>query len=600
MTGLSGRARAIPAAAGLAIGGAAAWMLAVSWGRWPDGQVDFGRELYLPWRLSQGDVLYRDVVSSFGPLSPYLNASWFELFGVGLFTLVWCNLALLFVLLLVLRALLRAVGSPLSATAALLVFVLLFAFSQYLETGNYNYVTPYSHELVHGTLLALLALGSLGRFFVRPRWTWLGASGLFLGLAFLTKIEPWLAATLAVGLGVLLSGWSRRLPPGKALREAAVVLLCAALPVAVATGLLALAMPWRQAVDGVLTNSRLTLDPALSGAAFFRVGMGIDDPRASLAALGLALGRIALGLLPVAALAYLWRTPRWRGLACASTALGVLAVAVPIDSDAWLALARPLPVLMLGFGVVSLRNLVRVRSRGGFDAREALRFSLFVFALALLGKILLNTRFYHYGFVLAMPAALLTVVALIEWIPAYLTRSGGCGRIFQVAAAAWLACLVGTTQLVTLDVYSQKTHRVGSGRDRFLADEHGRRLQEMLEAVQRQVGEDQTLVVLPEGIMLNYLARRRSPLRLHTFLPWEFTVFGEQTILFELMVTRPDFVVVTHRDATEYGPRYFGRHYGLSVARWITRHYRPIDQVGASPLAQPARPGLLLLARSDG
>ena len=46
-------------------------MLWWTWGRWPDVLVDFGRELYVPWRLASGDVLYRDVAYLNGPLSAY-------------------------------------------------------------------------------------------------------------------------------------------------------------------------------------------------------------------------------------------------------------------------------------------------------------------------------------------------------------------------------------------------------------------------------------------------------------------------------------------------------------------------------------------------
>src|SRR5436190_23730318 len=67
----------------LAIGCAMAIMLTWSWGSWPDPLIDFGRELYTPWQLSQGKVLYRDVASFYGPLSPYVNVVWFKLFGVS-------------------------------------------------------------------------------------------------------------------------------------------------------------------------------------------------------------------------------------------------------------------------------------------------------------------------------------------------------------------------------------------------------------------------------------------------------------------------------------------------------------------------------------
>jgi hypothetical protein len=48
---------------------------ALSWHRWPDVLVDFGMPLYLPWRIFEGEVLYRDVMYlPGGPLSNYFCA----------------------------------------------------------------------------------------------------------------------------------------------------------------------------------------------------------------------------------------------------------------------------------------------------------------------------------------------------------------------------------------------------------------------------------------------------------------------------------------------------------------------------------------------
>ena len=66
-------------------------LLAWSWRKWPDPIIDFGRELYVSVADYRGRVLYRDLASLFGPLSPYVNAIWFRLFGVSLTTLVVCN-----------------------------------------------------------------------------------------------------------------------------------------------------------------------------------------------------------------------------------------------------------------------------------------------------------------------------------------------------------------------------------------------------------------------------------------------------------------------------------------------------------------------------
>ena len=46
----------------------------VSWNRWIEPYVDSGRELMVPWRLSQGEAMYRDVRFYYGPLAPLLAA----------------------------------------------------------------------------------------------------------------------------------------------------------------------------------------------------------------------------------------------------------------------------------------------------------------------------------------------------------------------------------------------------------------------------------------------------------------------------------------------------------------------------------------------
>ena len=66
-----------------------------TWQTWADVLVDFGREVYVPWQLTEGKVLYRDIAYFNGPLSPYLNSIWFRLFGTSILTLAICNLAIL-------------------------------------------------------------------------------------------------------------------------------------------------------------------------------------------------------------------------------------------------------------------------------------------------------------------------------------------------------------------------------------------------------------------------------------------------------------------------------------------------------------------------
>lgn len=65
------------------LAGLSVWQLAVSWRRWADPIVDFGRELYIPWRLSEGAVLYRDVEDFYGRCRTTSTRSCFASSGRG-------------------------------------------------------------------------------------------------------------------------------------------------------------------------------------------------------------------------------------------------------------------------------------------------------------------------------------------------------------------------------------------------------------------------------------------------------------------------------------------------------------------------------------
>ena len=62
-------------------------LLTVTWRRWPDPLLDFGRDLYIPWMMNQGAALYRDIEHAYGPLTQHLNAALFRLFEPSVITI---------------------------------------------------------------------------------------------------------------------------------------------------------------------------------------------------------------------------------------------------------------------------------------------------------------------------------------------------------------------------------------------------------------------------------------------------------------------------------------------------------------------------------
>ncbi len=580
---------------------AAAIMAWWTWGTWPDVLVDFGQQLYLPWQIGEGRVLYTDLAYYNGPLSQYVNAFAFKLFGVGLQTMVALNLFWMGLLILLLHHTFTMIGGRLSAFAACLVFILLFGFGHYVGISNYNYVCPYSHEMTHGLILSLASMVCIWhstRFGSRM----LAAGGLLLGLAFLTKAEVFIAGAAGTVTALVLTLPARSSEWRKILREAACFFLGFLVPPVLAFLFLCLGMPLDQALAGTIGSWVAVVNTDLTNLIFFRQGMGLTDVRGNLALMAAWAGRYAAVIVPVALLSLAARRSAVREGVLTGVTLIVLTGALwaSWDDIVWRHAARGLlPALLLIGTIPAVRFF---RARGDLRQRERLirQVSMVVFALAMLGKMALNARIYHYGFVLAMPATLVAVVALVDWIPASLRRFGGSTLVFRAGAFV----LLGSFGFAYLSIQGQIMARkdrwvVGGAGDALRADTlRGELVIKALEVFPQMIQKGQTLAVLPEGVMINFLLRRPNPTPFTNFMPTEVVFFGEAGMLEAFKVHPPDWIMLVHKDTSEFGFRFFGQDYGQALFTWIMEAYQPVGVVGAIPL-QTNRYGILFLVRRE-
>ncbi len=568
-------------------------MCALSWGKWADIFVDFGNELYLAWRLTEGDQLYRDIAYRHGPLPHYVNAIWFHVFGVSIRTLALANLLLFAgISALVFRLVHRARG-VVAATVAGMVLVGIFGFGQYVSIANYNYVTPYQHAQTHALLLTLVmisALGGASQGRVVARFV---TSGVCLGLVFLTKIELFVpaAVTAAVGLGVLLRA-------GRATtRHLAGFVAAVIAPFVLAFAALSSAMPAGTALIGALGNwSQLGDGGAVLADAFYVAGAGLDDVVANTL-------RMIVAALGVAAFAGACVTldrlvsARRAAVAAAAAFVAFTALASGVLFD-WGGVARGLPVLC-AFAATSW-CLACLRRGGDRPALEReLPLALFaVYGVVLLAKILLAARIEQYGFVLAMPATLALCVALVADLPARFSAGGG--EISRAMAIGAIAAALFFFVSVSSSFYARKTLAVGTGADTVMAwPRRAGPLATALEALHAQLPSSASLLVMPEGVSLNYWLRRVNPTPYTLFLPAELAAFGgEQRMLEAIRRAPPDFVVLVNRPGDEFGLGPFGSdpRFGRELLRYVEGAYRRIAKFGAEPFRE-VLPGVVVMQR---
>ena len=97
-----------------------------------------------------------------------------------------------------------AVADQLTATMICLGIVMVFAFQQLLLVGNYNYITPYCHEVFHGLVLSIVAVMWLSDWVEKGRIRSALVAGLTSGLVFLTKPDVFLALMVCAAAAFMI------------------------------------------------------------------------------------------------------------------------------------------------------------------------------------------------------------------------------------------------------------------------------------------------------------------------------------------------------------------------------------------------------------
>jgi hypothetical protein len=532
--------RRVAILAGVLALAATAIALAQSWRRWLDPLIDTGRDLYIPEQIRAGALLYSDLLYFYPPLTPYLLAGVTALTGSSLaaYTAIGLATALLTIVALIVITRLLA-----GAYAAGLVVLLFVSFSLAGVSGwGSNYLFPYAHAATFGmlfflggaTLLALRIWGGGGTVH-------LALAHLFLLAASWTKIEYFVFALVLVAFVAIVHrihwGW-----------------------IAGYAGVLALSLLGAAAWFGPDELRANVMPPALlsgdSARLFYSNVSGLAEWQEKLvrSALGAALIGIFVFLLR------LW--PRRASLRLLIV-LALVFVTLTLANDLFFRAWTLLQIVLVPFAIRR--------------PREPLAF-LLILSLCASSRIVLEILPAWYGFVLILPTLVLIAYVLVAWLPERKIYS-------RRAALGWLPlfALLSASALFSAHRLYEEAHAAATLRGIYydVSAERAASVSALIRHLQDRGARE--LVVFPEGLGINYLARVRTPLRHHTFTPVEI-VGRESEILAELERTRPEYVAIVPRDVREFGYRGFGDDYGREIVDWIRAEYALDAQFGNTVL----------------
>jgi hypothetical protein len=562
-------------------------LAAISWNRWIEPYVDTGRELMVPWRVAQGEGLYRDVRFYYGPLAPWAAAAVDLVAGRSFAARIALAAA---VALLHLEALRRLARRMLSPGRAILVTSLVVAATFFLRPGGCH-LFPYSLDTsiavasVTGSLL--LASG------VRSRRRDLFAAAA-LTAALLARPEIGLAGIAALSLERLFDGREQR-------RRLALIAL---VPIGAASALYAAAsagtsLPILQK-EGWLTFLYLPAEFVNVYTSF----AGADRPGLRAAELALALiALLAVGLwLLLAALASAREGARSAATGRIVEVAGITvlaAVAVlrlrPPESirsvvDLLPPLVRAVPPLLFAAAAVGLVR--RFTRRGRTTFFDGIPDSVLLLSLFFAARLFLAAGYVgpYNGFYLPLPLLVTSVLLLgaADLVPGRLAVTPSPAAFPRLVAAALALFIVSRVAALALlyrhPAWSRVVTPAGS---LYVPEPVAGATRAALADLAGRVRPGGAMTGFPETGFLNWTLGRRNPLAQDQFFPGHLDPAAEEEAITRLERDPPDAVVYVDVLTIGHGRTAFGRDYLQRLDGYVRDRFKAAASYGPGAGREP-------------
>jgi hypothetical protein len=554
-------------APGILIGGTGSILCWSIWGKTGDILIDFGNDLYVSWRVSQGDVLFRDVAYLYGPLSPTIYASAMRICGAGIGTILGLNLGILVLTTGLVYWLMRGISGPLARIVGAIFFLGVFALSSPTKIANYNFLTPYAGDITLGFLLALGTIACVDWVSRGGRIIAATIGGVLAGAVFLTKPEIFLGCAISyfAGLGAALWAKRERQPLFIAASAAAAMLIA---PLGFFIYFLT-QMPFRAALNGILGGWQFVNKAFVVQTPFYKGDFGADEPGRNFGLMMEYAGIYAGVFVALGILGWIGGRRPWAGVVCAVVAgiagLACVTYAGEKFDSFWLDVGRGFPVFAVFAMVVMIDGVFRGRAAPAGLAMAVL-------SLILLGKILLNARMYHYGFILGAPCGMMLVVALMDWLPGRVKKFGGSPAVVRWGAIGLLGAVVLENVKLTQANLSERTVEIplalGGRAWARPIDQAG------VDAIRWLSTVSGTAAVIPDAAGIDYAAGKASGIPYTEMHPMGMQINGEQNVFAAFQRHPPDYVLVMETQEAHFGASAFGKDYGRELWLWIRGNYR--------------------------
>lgn len=531
----------------------------ISWGRCGDMILDCGREAYIPYAISKGEVLYKDIFCIYGAFPYLFNTFFIKILGV--------NLSIFYIIGGIFAAAF-SIGTY-SCSRYFLPKIISFSLTLLImlavvfDGSIFNFIFPYSYAMVLSATFAIWILYFILWYIKTKNKNLLYASAFLWGGICVSKIDFILVILPVLCVYLLYE---------KDKKEVLIKSLAYALFLPVLTYLVLFAQGLR--ISDILKNSfylsNMIKSESLSTfySNYSLVSFNINHLYSNLIDL---ISLIFISAIFFALLLYILHFKKQilkYTLSIITTVIFCFILFLQVDVP-----QKMFALLPYICTVILALNLINyIKSKDYKNQKSVAYLILILFSL------LCSLKNYHslilsfYG-AYSLCGLLISITVFIErFFENNLLYNSK--RQYDTALAIYLITIIllFIHQFLITFVNESTIVKTKFGMHKTTKN-IAQSFNETLEYLAHHGKNDDSLLVVPEGIMLNFLSGLRWDFYQTSFIPLDFESFREDNIVKDITNKKPDFIIFTSRNTSEYGKSHICRDYGIETCRYVVGNY---------------------------
>ena len=500
--------------------------------------IDCGREVYYPQQILNGEVLYKDLFNIYGPFAYLFNAVLYKIFGINTDTLYFAGSICATVIVLTTFFIVKKLFNENVAFSIALFSVAVGMTPVYI----FNYIFPYSFAMTYGLAGFLLSLFFLINYICSKQNLFLYISLFFAGLSVCSKYEflPYLLIYFIIFwkfkpkfntyiLGLLSFG--------------IIPEICFA--TLFAQGL--------QLADLKHTINIITAMSQTQTLKYFYMHSGVLPHKQTIFALFLTFTALVIPffiyMLPVIFKEKFNKIPILNLILTYGSLVLIIALNLFKMNDIFMATPIALAVLI----ILNYKKLIK-------------NFVLFI----VVTSVLLCSLKVFWGLVLNSYG--------IYYLPLILTA---IGFIFKdkFTEFDWnhisfyfliFAILIAFNNIKSV---SKNTVYLSTNKGRIFVEKKYEKTKDLLLFIEKNTKKSDKILILPEGMMINFLSDRKTDGFYNTMLPLYEETFGIETFKKHFSKSMPKYIIFNSWNSNDYYFSIICKDYGFDFCKFVKNNY---------------------------